>query len=169
MQARMSGCLRFLNHLVLWGGVRGRPQATAPSLPSWECVSKSFTGSLSLTSLVQSPKSSLLFTLCLPGLFLWLPLPSTEDWPLHSPSPVPSWCFLSTSHQDTLHRDTLTIVCTYPATLCIEWLSLICSKSLIIKHRQIYFLSDWKPKYLQTSSVPFEWVLFTYKQGSRFS
>lgn len=152
MQARMAGRLRFRNHPMLggWGGDPSYSSTTA-LLGTWGQV---------IYVLTLSPVSSSLqkAACCLRCIrlvvFLWRLPTSMEDWPLHSPSPAPWWCFPS-----TLCQGPVSIACTCPAPLCVDWLSLICSKSCIIKHRQIYFLFDWHPKYLQTSRVPFDMSL----------
>lgn len=127
---------------------------TAFPLPSWGRGSKLFMCSHSLTGLLQSPKGSLLFALHPPGFFP-LATPNFHGRLASSFSqPRSLWCFLS-----TLCQDPVSIACTCPAPLCRDWLSLICFKSCIIKHRQIYFLFDWHPKYLQTSRVPFDMSL----------
>lgn len=60
--------------------------------------------------------------------------------------------------------------CTSPASFFIGSLILIGSKSCIIKHGQIHFLFDCKPKYLQTSRMPWDiHFLYPQKQGSFFS
>lgn len=132
----MAGRLRFITHLSV-GGMRRRP-----ILQLYHCLPGDV-GASYLCAHTLSPVSSNLqkAACCLRCIhlvfFLWRLPTSMEDWPLHSPSSALWWCFLS-----TLCQGPVSIAGTCLAPLCTDCLNLICSKSCIIKHRQIYFLFD---------------------------
>lgn len=140
MQARMSGCLRFLNHLVLGEGERETPSYSSFTafLGTHERHLRAHSPSPASSSLQKA--ACCLHSVCLAFSFGDPRLPRKIGLFI-LPALFP--CGVSLAHRIRTHCIGTCHDCsTYLATLCMDWLSLICSKSLIIKHRQIYSLSD---------------------------
>lgn len=143
MQARMAGCLGFINHLSV--GVRGRP-SLQPHTASREHESELFLRSLSH----QSPPVSERL------LAVYAPLPA---WPCICCDPQTAFSFGDPQHS---WKTGLFILPGQPrggvssahsvgtpsgplarVLQCCAWTGcLICSKRCIIKHRSIFLLTE---------------------------
>lgn len=166
--ARMAGWLRLINQPCV--GALGRPHPMVLSPPSWEHVNTLFrlcshrntrksTYSLSSVSPNLQKAAHCLLSVYPAFHLLWAPtgLFLLQVVFLHGVSLAHCSGILSGQ------------ACTSSAPFFMGWLILIGSKSCINTHRQIHFLFDWEPKYVQTPRMPCDIHFITHKKWTAAS